>query len=152
MKSESSDSVKNVGVQCKRMKSDFPDLQYGKYYRVERDPNGGADILYIDHEDIEHLSQDSVSSVAKEFLKLLFHEEEEGAAKYVIGIVKGAARKLPDLLDYFASRYPDLKVRHSYLTKDGNFETTSLGQYYEEVSFSPLTLFFLLPLSRNVSS
>jgi hypothetical protein len=50
----------------------------------------------------------------------------------VIGIVHGAAKQLPDLLDFLANRYPDLKVRHSHLTKD-NFETTTMGQYYEEV-------------------
>ncbi|CAG0912436.1 unnamed protein product [Notodromas monacha] len=126
---------RHVGVQCKRMRNDFPNLQYGKYYRVEIDPNGGAKTLHMDHADTQHLSPDTVSALAKEFLKLLF-AEENGSAKYVIGVVHGAGKQLPDLFDLLANRYPDLKVRHSYLTKDGNFEQTTLGQYYEEVKNS----------------
>lgn len=61
---------RHVGVQCKRMRNAFPGTQYGKYYRVERDPNGGADLLHIDHADTEHLTADSISAVAKEFLKV----------------------------------------------------------------------------------
>lgn len=65
----------------------------------------------------------------------MFKEDENGHAFNVMGIVHNAASYLPDLLDYMAEHYPNLTVKNAVLGKNSDIETTTFGEYREQVSF-----------------
>ncbi|XP_045482904.1 lysine-specific demethylase RSBN1L [Harmonia axyridis] len=108
-------------------------LKYRKYYHIETHTNGGAKILRMYHDEIKHLSSSEMKNLTYEFFKLAFEEDSKGHAKFVIAIVHGSAKYLPDILQYMADRYPSLTVHNGLLSKSSDIETTTLSVYNENV-------------------
>ncbi|CAL1292523.1 unnamed protein product [Larinioides sclopetarius] len=146
-------SHRNVGIQCKRDRHDkvcekvgvsqkiprlpqgfdMKHLKYGKYIRLEVYPNGGAALLHLYWDEICHLSPKELKCLAEEFLKETFLEEPYGVARYVMGIVHNAAEYVPDLLEHFADKYPNLVVKMGQLCRQSDIETTTMAKYCEQV-------------------
>ncbi|KAG0416182.1 hypothetical protein HPB47_006639 [Ixodes persulcatus] len=62
-----------------------------------------------------------------------FYEDPPGVAKYVMGIVHGAAHGMPDLVDYFAEHHPNLVVKCGIMGRQSDIETTSMARFQEMV-------------------
>ncbi|KPJ04904.1 Round spermatid basic protein 1-like protein [Papilio xuthus] len=134
----------SIGVQCRRERSapvwgprapcvDIKGLKYQRLMRVETHPNGGASVVYLYQHDIDMLSENQQESLAKEFLKLVFSEDSGGWAQFVCGVVRGAAGRLPCLLQYLAERHPSLTVKAGVLARASDIETTTISRYYQQV-------------------
>ncbi|XP_045539586.1 uncharacterized protein LOC106716681 [Papilio machaon] len=134
----------SIGVQCRRERSapvwgprapcvDIKGLKYQRLMRVETHPNGGASVVYLYQHDIDMLSEHQQESLAKEFLKLVFSEDSGGWAQFVCGVVRGAAGRLPCLLQYLAERHPSLTVKAGVLARASDIETTTISRYYQQV-------------------
>ncbi|XP_045780033.1 lysine-specific demethylase 9 [Maniola jurtina] len=141
----------SIGVQCRREKEktgpvwgtvahslDFKGMKYHRLMRVETHPNGGASVVYLYQHDIDMLSATQQESLAKEFLKLVFSEDSEGWAYFVCGVVRGAAARLPCLLQYLAEQHPTLTVKAGVLARASDIETTTISKYYQQVQQSYL--------------
>lgn len=55
------------------------------------------------------------------------------AARYVMGIVHGEAKYLPDFLDYFSTKFPSAPVKMEIIGKK-DIETTTMANFYSQVS------------------
>ncbi|GFT58635.1 lysine-specific demethylase 9 [Nephila pilipes] len=144
---------RNVSIQCKRDRHDklcekigvsqkiprlpqgldMKHLKYGKYIRLEVYPNGGAALLHLYWDEICHLHRKELKCLAEEFLKETFLEEPYGVARYVMGIVHNAAEYIPDLLEHFADKYPNLVVKTGHIGRQSDIETTAMAKYCEQV-------------------
>uniref|UniRef100_A0A8D8Y6D6 Round spermatid basic protein 1-like protein n=1 Tax=Cacopsylla melanoneura TaxID=428564 RepID=A0A8D8Y6D6_9HEMI len=134
-----------VGVECSGYKSEqslatapcahsgVEYLKYGHLMRCEIYPNGGATVIHMEQEQIDHLSKREMDELVDEYFKVVFKEDENGHAFNVMGIVHNAASYLPDLLDYMAEYYPNLTVKNAVLGKSSDIETTTFGEYREQV-------------------
>ncbi|GIZ03594.1 round spermatid basic protein 1-like protein [Caerostris extrusa] len=112
---------------------DMKHLKYGKYIRLEVYPNGGAALLHLYWDEICHLNSKELKCLAEEFLKETFLEEPYGVARYVMGIVHNAAEYIPDLLEHFADKYPNLVVKTGPLGRQSDIETTTMVKYCDQV-------------------
>ncbi|XP_032524773.2 uncharacterized protein LOC116775876 [Danaus plexippus] len=139
----------SIGVQCRRERApplwgprahslQLKELKYHRLMRVETHPNGGASVVYLYQHDVDMLSAIQQEELAKEFLKLVFSEDSEGWANYVCGVVRGAAGRLPCLLQYLAETYPTLTVKAGVLARASDIETTTISRYYQQVQQSYL--------------
>lgn len=108
-------------------------LKYGHMMRCEIYPNGGATVIHLEQEQIQHLSKREMDELVDEYFRVVFKEDENGHAFNVMGIVHNAASYLPDLLDYMAEHYPNLTVKNAVLGKSSDIETTTFGEYREQV-------------------
>ncbi|CAN7937270.1 unnamed protein product [Ixodes hexagonus] len=148
---------RNVGVQCKKDRhgtspaagsvlghcsqvprlptsSEFGHLRLGRFVRREVHPNGGASVLHLYWDEIAHLEAGDLNRLAKDFLKETFYEDPPGVAKYVMGIVHGAAHGMPDMVDYFAEHHPNLVVKCGIMGRQSDIETTSMVRFQEMVA------------------
>lgn len=135
----------SVGSECPGLKSEHSlamapcahsgveYLKYGHLMRCEIYPNGGATVIHMEQEQIQHLSKREMDELVDEYFKVVFKEDENGHAFNVMGIVHNAAAYLPDLLDYMAEHYPNLTVKNAVLGKSSDIETTTFGEYREQV-------------------
>lgn len=113
---------------------DFAHLRMGRFVRREVHPNGGGAVLHLYWDEISQLDPSDLARLAKDFLKETFYEDPPGVARYVMGIVHGAAHGLPDLVDYFAEHHPNLVVKCGVLGRQSDIETTSMAKFQEMVS------------------
>ncbi|XP_028044091.1 round spermatid basic protein 1-like protein [Bombyx mandarina] len=139
----------SIGVQCRRDRAapvcigegwgtlmenpDIKGLKYHRLMRVETHPNGGASVVYLHQRDVDMLGEQQQQSLAKEFLKLVFSEDSEGWARFVCGVVRGAAAPFPCLLQHLAHKHPTLPVKAGVLARASDIETTTLARYYQQV-------------------
>lgn len=144
----------NVGVQCKRgmpsvtqTPSKIPNvkrdhhcgaisvdhLKYGRFFRVEVHPNGGASTVHLYQDELDTLSRNEYEELVNEFFQFVFSEDENGNAYHVMGIVHDAASYIPDLLEHFAENYPTLTVKAGVLGHKSDIETCTMSQYNEQV-------------------
>ncbi|KAK8775760.1 hypothetical protein V5799_030896 [Amblyomma americanum] len=112
---------------------EFGHMRLGRFVRREVHPNGGGEVLHLYWDEIAHLEQADLARLAEEFLKETFFEDPPGVARYVMGIVHGAAHGLPDLVDYFAEHHPNLVVKCGVLGRHSDIETTSMVKFQEMV-------------------
>lgn len=111
-----------------------PDLyRYSQYMHIETHPNGGASVVHMYQEELDHLSKDQLNELSDEFFKVCFGEDENGNAFHVMGIVHNSASYLPDLLDYMADHYPSLTVKNGVLGRNSDIETTNMASYRDQV-------------------
>ncbi|KAF7273751.1 hypothetical protein GWI33_013569 [Rhynchophorus ferrugineus] len=108
-------------------------LRYRKYFHIETHTNGGAQVLRMYHDEIKHLSSNEIKELANEWFKLVFEEDANGHARFVIAVVHGSATYLPDILEYMAEHYPSLTVKNGLLSKSSDIETTTLSAYNRNV-------------------
>lgn len=84
-------------------------------------------------DEIKHLGKHEMKDLVTEFFKLAFTEDSNGHARFVMAIVHGSARYLPDLLEYMAEKHPSLTVKCGLLNRSSDLETTSLTAYNDNV-------------------
>lgn len=86
------------------------------------------------HDEIKHLGKHETKDLVAEFFKLAFSEDSNGRARFVMSIVHGSAKYLPDLLGYMAETHPNLTVKNGLLNRSSDLETTTLAAYNENVN------------------
>ena len=107
-------------------------LKYGHLMHVETFPNGGATVVHSYQDELNHLSEQEMDEFVSEYFKVTFGEDKDGYANHVMGIVHGAAAKIPDLIEYFAIEHPSLTIQSQLLGKI-EVETMSMEKYREAV-------------------
>lgn len=107
-------------------------LEFKHLIHIEHQPNGGASIVHAYSSELSHLSPMEMERFADEFVSLVFSENENCAAYYVMGIVHGAATYLPDFLDYFSFKFPNSPVKMEILGKK-DIETTTISNFHAQV-------------------
>ncbi|XP_037281623.2 uncharacterized protein LOC119174693 [Rhipicephalus microplus] len=112
---------------------EFGHMRLGRFVRREVHPNGGGEVLHLYWDEICHLEPTDMMRLAKDFLKETFYEDPPGVARYVMGIVHGAAHGMPDFVDYFAEHHPNLVVKCGVLCRHSDIETTSMLKFQEMV-------------------
>ncbi|XP_015684757.1 round spermatid basic protein 1-like protein, partial [Protobothrops mucrosquamatus] len=123
-------SLKEPRVQDKLQRLDA--LEFKEFIHVEHQPNGGASVVHAYTKELSHLSPVEMERFAEEFLALVFSEQDNCAAYYVMGIVHGAATYLPDFLDYFSFNFPNSPVKMEILGKK-DIETTTMSNFHAQV-------------------
>lgn len=53
----------------------------------------------------------------------------DSTANYVLGIVRNSASTIPDLLDYFSEKYPQMIVKTSLLINSNEIDTLKISEY-----------------------
>ncbi|XP_054420157.1 lysine-specific demethylase RSBN1L isoform X1 [Pteronotus mesoamericanus] len=107
-------------------------LEFKQFIHIEHQPNGGASVIHAYSNELTHLSPVEMEKFAEEFVGLVFSENENSAAFYVMGIVHGAAAYLPDFLDYFSFNFPNSPVKMEILGKK-DIETTTMSNFHAQV-------------------
>lgn len=121
----------NRDVNCTR--NGLDDFKYGKFFRIEVHPNGGASVVHLYQDEINSLSTIEMDELVDEFFKVVFGEDENGFADHVMGIVHDAASYLPDLLEHMAENYANLTVKAGVMGRSSDIETCSMREYNEQV-------------------
>lgn len=111
----------------------FDNLKYERFFHPEVHSNGGASVIHMYQDEIDELSKQELDELVDEFFKICFHEDENGYAYHVMGIVHDAARYLPDLLEHMAENYANLTVKSGVLGRNSDIETCTMQQYNEQV-------------------
>ncbi|KAG8439972.1 hypothetical protein GDO86_005949 [Hymenochirus boettgeri] len=107
-------------------------LEFKHLIHIEHQPNGGASLIHAYSSELSHLSPVEMERFSEEFVTLVFSENENSAAYYVMGIVHGAATYLPDFLDYFSFHFPNSPVKMEILGKK-DIETTTISNFHAQV-------------------
>ncbi|XP_004591405.2 lysine-specific demethylase RSBN1L [Ochotona princeps] len=107
-------------------------LEFKRLIHIEHQPNGGASVVHAYSNELSHLSPVEMERFAEEFVGLVFSENENASAFYVMGIVHGAATYLPDFLDYFSFNFPNSPVKMEILGKK-DIETTTMSNFHAQV-------------------
>lgn len=107
-------------------------LEFKRLIHIEQQPNGGASVVHAYSNELSHLSPVEMERFAEEFVGLVFSENENASAFYVMGIVHGAAAYLPDFLDYFSFHFPNSPVKMEILGKK-DIETTTMSNFRAQV-------------------
>lgn len=107
-------------------------LKFKQLIHIEHQPNGGASVIHAYSTELSSLSPVEIERFAEEFVGLVFSENENSAAFYVMGIVHGAATYLPDFLDYFSFNFPNSPVKMEILGKK-DIETTTMSNFHAQV-------------------
>ncbi|KAJ8778596.1 hypothetical protein J1605_013273 [Eschrichtius robustus] len=125
-------------------------LEFKQLIHIEHQPNGGASVIHAYSNELSHLSPVEMERFAEEFVGLVFSENENSAAFYVMGIVHGAATYLPDFLDYFSFNFPNSPVKMEILGKK-DIETTTMSNFHAQCTLPWGTLSSLKLESRKDS-
>ncbi|KAE8616393.1 hypothetical protein XENTR_v10008792 [Xenopus tropicalis] len=107
-------------------------LEFKHLIHIEHQPNGGASLIHAYSSELSQLSPVEMERFSEEFVTLVFSENENCAAFYVMGIVHGAATYLPDFLDYFSFNFPNSPVKMEILGKK-DIETTTISNFHAQV-------------------
>uniref|UniRef100_A0A3Q2R1Q0 Round spermatid basic protein 1 like n=1 Tax=Fundulus heteroclitus TaxID=8078 RepID=A0A3Q2R1Q0_FUNHE len=110
----------------------LPGLEFGRLIHVEQQANGGASVAHAYTEELACLSPAEMERFAEEFVSLSFSEDGAQAARFVMGIIHGAASYLPDFLDYFSYNFPNATVKMEVLGKK-DIETTTMANFHSQV-------------------
>lgn len=116
-------------------KTDTASIEQYKYknlMHVEQYSNGGGLVLHSYQNEVDMLSDKEKVEFALEFMDFVYGEPKEGVANCVMGIVHGALRNMPDLLEHLAETYPNLTVKAGVLGKS-DIETMTMEKYREQV-------------------
>eukprot|EP00794_Sanderia_malayensis_P007584 gene7584-8424_t len=109
------------------------DTKFGKYIHLETDPNGGASVLHAYIDEVAKVKQEYLDEFVNDFLKLVFRERREGASDIVMGIVHGAAAKMPEPMRYLADNYPNHMIITDVLGKKSDIETITINEFCSRV-------------------
>lgn len=123
--------VVNRDTNC--IRTGLEGLKYGKFFRIEIHPNGGASFVHLYQDEINALSVVEMDELVEEFFKVVFSEDENGYAHHIMGIVHDAAAYIPDLLEHMAENYANLTVKAGVLGHNNDIETCTMREYNEHV-------------------
>ncbi|KAK5614475.1 hypothetical protein CRENBAI_022586 [Crenichthys baileyi] len=110
----------------------LPKLEFSRLIHIEQQANGGASVVHAYTEELSCLSPAEMERFAEEFVSLSFSEDGAQAARFVMGIIHGAASYLPDFLDYFSYKFPNATVKMEVLGKK-DIETTTMVNFHSQV-------------------
>ncbi|XP_054892257.1 lysine-specific demethylase RSBN1L-like [Poeciliopsis prolifica] len=110
----------------------LPGLEFSHLIHIEQQANGGASVVHAYTEELSGLSPAEMQRFAEEFVSLSFSEDGAQAARFVMGIIHGAASYLPDFLDYFSYKFPNATVKMEVLGKK-DIETTTMATFHSQV-------------------
>ncbi|KAM4734778.1 lysine-specific demethylase RSBN1L-like [Anableps anableps] len=110
----------------------LPGLEFSHLIHIEQQANGGASVVHAYTEELSCLSPAEMERFAEEFVSLSFSEDGAQAARFVMGIIHGAASYLPDFLDYFSYKFPNATVKMEVLGKK-DIETTTMANFHSQV-------------------
>lgn len=82
----------------------------------------------------DDLNESSSHKENDEFIATMLSNKRKHAANYVLGVVRGSAKKMPDLLDYFADKYPQMTVKSSLLLNGKEINTERFSDYRSNVN------------------
>lgn len=119
---------------CNMTDSLYSDLKYGRFFHVEVHTNGGASIVHMYQDEINTLTESEFDELTEEFFRVVFSEDENGFAHHVMGIVHDAVGYIPDLLEHLGDNYSTLTVKAGVLGRNSDIETSTMAQYYEQVT------------------
>ena len=102
------------------------------FIHIQKHPNGGATIVYMDEEEYRDLSKHQIEQLADLFFKEVFREEPTGVASHVMGVVHNAAGYLPELVSYFEQTHANVTVKMGCL-RNSEIETTNFAGFAKEV-------------------
>lgn len=108
-------------------------LKYGRFFRIEVHPNGGASLVHLYQDEINSLPPHEMDELVDEFFKVVFSEDKNGYAHHIMGIVHDAASYMPDLLEHMAENYANLTVKAGVLGRNNDIETCTMQEYNEHV-------------------
>lgn len=108
------------------------DENLARYIHIDIHPNGGASVVHMYRDEIQHLDKQCSHELAKAFFTEVFKEDKKGNAKHVMGIVHQAVRYLPELLSYLDQKRPDLVVKVGHL-RNPEVETCRMEEYVSRV-------------------
>ena len=106
-------------------------LSYQTMIHLERCPNGGGMVVHAYHNDLLGLSKWQKEEFAKQFLDIVFREDN-GYYRCVMGIVHNAASTMDDFFRYFCKRYPQMNVKVGILGRS-DIVSTSMQTYEENI-------------------
>ena len=109
------------------------DSKFGKYIHVDTDPNGGASVLHAYIDEVAKIKEEYVDEFVDDFLCLVFKEQTEGISNVVMGIIHGAAVKMPEPMEYLSNHYPNHMVVTEGLGKKSDLETIPITDFYQRV-------------------
>ncbi|XP_005097886.1 uncharacterized protein LOC101855187 isoform X2 [Aplysia californica] len=107
--------------------------RFRQYIHVEKYSNGGALIVHAFHEQLQQLDGESMEEFVEQYFQLVFGEVMEGESRCVMGIVHGAAKPMPDFLDYLVEHHPGLTVKTGNKGNKSDIETTTIEKFRESV-------------------
>ena len=112
--------------------------QLSEYVHVWKHPNGGASVVQMDQNEFDHLSPSEVDQLADMFFREVFHEDSEGCTRHVIGVVRNAARYLPEMVSYCSEAHSDVVVKMGHLRQErrSEIETSTFSEFAERVRAS----------------
>ena len=109
--------------------------QLSEYVHIWKHPNGGASVVQMDQNEFDHLSSSEIDQLADMFFREVFHEESEGCTRHVMGVVRNAARYLPEMVSYCAETHSDVVVKMGHLRQErrSEIETSTFAEFAERV-------------------
>ncbi|XP_041348081.1 lysine-specific demethylase RSBN1L-like [Gigantopelta aegis] len=112
-------------------KTDFVS-KYSKYIHIDKHPNGGSVVVHSYQDELCDLSPEEMEEFVQGYFDIVYGEETEGVSDCVMGIVHGAAKYLPDFIDYFGECYPNMLVKAGMLGRS-DVDSTSMGAYKKQL-------------------
>jgi len=109
------------------------DSKFGKYIHIDTDPNGGASVLHAYIDEVAKIKEEYVDEFVDDFLCLVFKEQKEGISNVVMGIVHGAAARLPEPMEYISFQHPNHMVVTEGLGKKSDLETITIADFCQRV-------------------
>ncbi|XP_069141519.1 lysine-specific demethylase 9-like isoform X2 [Argopecten irradians] len=138
------DVMKNVKTECSQVvhlrkgqnlvdsNLPFSNSKYKNFMHIEKYSNGGALVLHVYQDEINHLSKEERVELVKDYFDFVYGESPEGVSNCVMGIVHDAMASQPDFIDYFAENHPNMTVKAGILGKS-DIESLSMVKYREQV-------------------
>ncbi|CAH1783661.1 unnamed protein product [Owenia fusiformis] len=107
--------------------------KYKDLMHIEVDRNGGASVIHVYQDELASLSKAEMDEFVDVYFEEVYREAPFGCSKHVMGIVHGACRYMPDLVDYFGTLYEQMTIKTSTMGKN-DIDTTSMGKFREHVN------------------
>ena len=83
-------------------------------------------------DELSELSPEEMEEFVEGYFDIVYGEETEGISDCVMGIVHGAAKYLPDFIDYFGECYPNMLVKAGVLGRS-DVDSTTMGAYRKQL-------------------
>jgi hypothetical protein len=107
--------------------------KYKHLLHMEQHANGGAVVAHVYQHEISHLSAEAMAVFVGEYFDVVYGEDSGGTAFCVMGIVHQGGADMPDFMDYFSDKYPNMVVKAGILGKP-EIETLTMAAYRDRVA------------------
>lgn len=108
-----------------------------KHMYMERYENGGGYVLHAYQDELSRLSPADMDTFVSRYFKRLFREtcqyNSQPYSLYCLGVIHGAARKIPELLSYLIDKHPSLTVKTNIMEFKNDIQTITMAEYGNNV-------------------